>query len=467
MASHRPSRRRVLRDLLALGVGGAALGPALGVDPLIRLARAQGGRPEAPTRHYVICAFAGGWDTLLSLDPRDPRAFPSTLESIDATGIQPAYELLPRPGADIVRLPTAAGDTIEVGPYFGQMARHIDDVAIVRGIDMETVAHPAGYRRFITGRPPSGTLARGSSGSTWLTARVARDELMPQLSLGVESYNVEQPQAATAIFANNNTDLLRLLRPDGTRFDPGVTAAIDAHIAAAADCGQAAASPAWSKAEFGRRQAQTLVASGLWQQFDFNARGAPEIDALRERFAGLGTGPMRNAAVAYQALTRGISRVVCASMAGGTLDTHGPDWITEQGPRQEAGWDALAALIDALKATEYGDGTSWFAHTTILVFSEFSRTPALNSISGRDHHIVTSCLLTGGAVRGGQVIGATSDVGMFAEPIDLATGRLDPGGEVLGPEHIWRTLFDEVGIPRGAAGGPDFRVDGLGTLLRA
>ena len=41
-------------------------------------------------------------------------------------------------------------------------------ICVVRGMSMETLTHEAGRRRFITGKPPSGLLARGSSGATWL-----------------------------------------------------------------------------------------------------------------------------------------------------------------------------------------------------------------------------------------------------------------------------------------------------------
>ena len=55
------SRRRFL-ETVSLGAGAVALSvPGLG--------------PRS-TRRLVFAHVAGGWDTLLSLDPRDPRAFP-------------------------------------------------------------------------------------------------------------------------------------------------------------------------------------------------------------------------------------------------------------------------------------------------------------------------------------------------------------------------------------------------------
>ena len=87
----------------------------------------------------------------------------------------------------------------------------------------------------------------------------------------------------------------------------------------------------------------------------------------------------------------------------------------------------------------------------------------LNTSGGRDHHITNSCLVAGGRTRGGQIIGATSNVAMQSVPTNMMTGRPDPGGIVLKPEHVLRTLFDEVGI----GSEPDLRVDGLPCLLRS
>ena len=45
----------------------------------------------------------------------------------------------------------------------------------------------------------------------------------------------------------------------------------------------------------------------------------------------------------------------------------------------------------------------------------------------------------------------------------LSTGRPDPGGEVLYPEHIYRTLMADVGVEEDVA---DLRVEPLGALLK-
>ena len=47
---------------------------------------------------------------------------------------------------------------------------------------------------------------------------------------------------------------------------------------------------------------------------------------------------------------------------------------------------------------------------------EFGRTPVINSLGGRDHFpSAWSTVLSGGGIRGGQVVGKTRDDGMSVE----------------------------------------------------
>ena len=48
--------------------------------------------PTQLDRHFVFVYFGGGWDNLISLDPRDPDIF--TADRISETGIEIGYEAL-------------------------------------------------------------------------------------------------------------------------------------------------------------------------------------------------------------------------------------------------------------------------------------------------------------------------------------------------------------------------------------
>ena len=449
------NRRGFLKNTLTIGGGALAVSQA---DFMTNLVMAQSNNQDAPKRHYIFCYFGGGWDVLLSLDPRDPRAFPSTEENLRRTQIQPAYEQQTRPDADVVR--SREGHLF--GPYMGELLRHSDKLAVVRGMNMETLSHASGRRRFLTGKAPSGSLARGSNGATWLASHLGKDNLVPNLSLRVESYNRDQPNYATALRVSTVPDLLRALRPADPLLDPLLGRQVDASLKALSNCPDAKLSRAWQKAEYARIQSENLVKGSLSGYFDFTARN-DLMDPLRARyqFNRLDNSPAVSAALATQAIISGVSRCVTVNLVGG-LDSHsGTAWQQDHGVRQETGFTAVARMVDELASHQYDAESTWLDHTIIVGFSEFSRTPMLNLSGGRDHHLTNSCFLIGGSVRGGQVIGGSSDVAMQSVNVNTRTGRVDPNGEVIRPEHVLRSLYDEVGI----GSEPDLRVGPLDTLL--
>jgi hypothetical protein len=92
---------------------------------------------------------------------------------------------------------------------------------------------------------------------------------------------------------------------------------------------------------------------------------------------------------------------------------------------------ALASLIEDLAAS------GRLEKTLVLVLSEFGRTPKLNMTGGRDHHAkVFSCLIAGGGVKGGQVIGSSDADGM------------EPATRPVQVPDIHATVCEALGIDR-------------------
>lgn len=455
----RESRRSfLLRGALVLGGGYTAF---TGLGPVGRLATALAA-PKTLTpdtnRHFIFCYFSGGWDILMALDPRDPAKF--TNEKKGATQIQPGYELLNAQFQQVVETPW-----MTFGPYIGDLAQHAERMAVVRGMSMDTVSHTTGLRRFLTGKPPSGIQARGSSSSTWLASVLGKDHAIPSLSVRLESFNVDQPAYASALRVNGVDDLLRTLRRAEPVMPETQEEQLDILLGQFAGCASSQASPFLQSAEAARKNARAMVAGGLDGLFDFQAK-TWEMEKLRDHYKipsganGMET-PEARAAMAVTAIRTGMSRVVSVQLIGG-LDTHGKEWAANQGPRQRQGWNAIARMVEDLQSHEYeGTGASWLDHTTIVAFSEFSRTPLLNMNEGRDHHLTNACCVIGAGIKGGTVIGASSDVGMMPTGTNLETGKPDPGGEVVRPEHVIQTFYSQVGIGAEA----DMRVDPIWALM--
>ncbi|MGD9967899.1 MAG: DUF1501 domain-containing protein [Hyphomonadaceae bacterium] len=85
------------------------------------------------------------------------------------------------------------------------------------------------------------------------------------------------------------------------------------------------------------------------------------------------------------------------------MDVNGWDTHANQGPAQGALGRGLSALDDGLDAFKREMGPAW-AHTVVIIATEFGRTVAPNGANGTDHGAGAAAFLAGGAVRGGRVL---------------------------------------------------------------
>ncbi len=455
------ARRDLLKHVMVAG-GVAGVGAAGGLGALSHLA-AQTTATE--DKFYVYAYFSGGWDTLLGIDPRDPAVFNE--DNVGQTRIMPGYGN--QAAAQYQEAPrNAPGTEILLGPAARPLDAVADRLAVVRGMSMDTLTHEVGRRRFLTGKPPSGLNARGSSGSSWLAAQFDGSRLIPNLSVRVESFNPDLPPDVSALRVGTSTDLVAMLRRRDPTMDPLLDESVAQLLEDEASCSRALSSPTLRSAESARLRMRAVLDADVQSLFDFRSDDA-NIVALRDHF-GFTTSQLSSggaqAALAYQAITQGVSRVVSIQAAGG-LDTHFDNWEDDAGPRQLEGWQAIADLATLLQSTPFGDtGESYLDRTVIIGFSEFMRTPLINARGGRDHWLTGSCALVGGNVRGGTVIGASSDVGMAPQLVDRATGAVvesSTEGEVIYPEHILRTLLVDAGLEEDRA---DLRVEPIAALMQ-
>lgn len=112
----------------------------------------------------------------------------------------------------------------------------------------------------------------------------------------------------------------------------------------------------------------------------------------------------------------------------GFWDTHGNNFshLKKNLPQFDT---AIAALVNDL----YDRGLE--RDVTVCVWGEFGRTPKINKQAGRDHWApVNSCLLAGGGMNVGQVIGSTDKTGGYAvsRPIHY--------------QDILATLYHNIGV---------------------
>ena len=445
------------RDFLKIASAGALL-PSLSLWPGLLSA---GSTPTVTDRYFVFAYFSGGWDCLLGLDPRDPDVFTPGL--VSTTGIQPAYQTIRGLEPEDYLVPTAV-DGMTFGPFIGDIAAtHADKLAVIRGMTMESVAHQVARRHVLTGLRPAGTAVRGSSLATILAYLLGESEPIPNLVAGLSSFNLGHPLWASGLPASSIQDLYQALSASDRALDDGQRDALEMFFSKQ----EARIHTALESEVYGNRSiARSLIDQELAGHFDIDATDG-EMPGLLEHFSdesGDVTDGGYMALMAAQALTKGISRCVTIKVADG-LDSHqGSSWQVDHGPAQREGFDAISNLATYLSQTPFfGDvSDNWLNHTTIVCFSEFGRGAELNSNGGRDHSLINAMLMLGGDIKGGQIIGATSDVGMQAQAVDLSTAALSDAGELVGNNHIARTLLHSIGVEEDVG---DFRVPPLLALL--
>lgn len=452
------NRRSFLQAALLAG-GAVALHRSFGsAGSIIPSARADGTKP----RLMLLVYFEGGWDQLLALDPRandDARFSEEMAYKPGGSGIYPAYDLITDPSVKSLLaskpsgIQTPSSGNLTFGPAVPpSLLAHGGDLCIARGVAMDTLAHEVGRRYFLTGKFPRGLAANGSAITT-VVAAGNEPSALPNLAISTESYAESQPTFAAPVSVGNAADVLRVLGPLGDPLDPAAAAAL-AEFEKERSCEARAydGTGLVKTYEENRLRSRSLASSSVSKLFQFNATKPsadvkPLFDALDIQTNADLSGDKGRAALAGQALQRGVARAVSVRLADG-LDTH-DDWEAEQAQTLRPSFDVLGRLISYLKSVPLAGTTeSVWAHTTMIVFSDFARTPLLNVRGGRDHHLASSCLLAGPGLKKGVVVGGTTDVQMAARNMDPKTGlAVDTGGIRMRPADIHATLLTSMGMP--------------------
>lgn len=419
-SSHEPfhlSRRSLLRGVL----GGAATYALWPLRPLL----AQ----DTAGHRFVACFLDGGWDVLLAGDPRDPS------RSYD--GIDLGIERLAPEYRD--PFPVSMGGAEQLwGPTMRALQPHADLATFFRGINMNTVSHETAKSYSHTGRQPAGSLARGDSIGTVAASVHDQGSLLPNAAISIPSYNRAFDNRFSAIRMNDPREIRDLIGPTRNALGEGVEALLHDALEDAYSC----VSPAYSgrlpedELSISRDRILKLQQQDVVARFDFNGE-TPEMETIRSLYP-LNDGAGRAAATAAQLLRTGLSVAVTTRVRGG-YDTHGGEWAADQPQRLVEAFDAIGAMITHLREDDPG-----FDRTTVLVYSEFARTPKINGDGGRDHWFADTAMIFGSTLKSG-VFGASNDQDLGLLSVDPTTGQPDEAGIQLRPEHVMATLVQSLG----------------------
>lgn len=403
------------------GFGSLALAAMLREESL----RAAGSPEEAPGRllprkakSVIFLFMAGGPSHLETFDPKPlldrlhGQARPKEFGEAKYQFIKKDARLL---GTKRTFKPYGKSG-IEVSDLFPHVGRSIDDIAVVRSCHGDMVVHSAAQYELFSGRIIPGFPSMGS----WVVYGLgSANESLP-------SY-VVMPDPDGALEAGQpmyaNGFLPASYQP--TLFRPGKRPVLNLELPEGVTLGARRRT-----VELIRRlnEAQQVpgdeeLAARL-RSYDLAFRmqtEAPEIfDISREPretldLYGVGVEPTddygRRCLLARRLVENGV-RFICVVSGGGpgNLQWDAHKDIEENHLRMAAQTDKpIAGLLRDLKRRG-------LLETTLLLWGgEFGRSPEAQDGKGRDHHNLGFTMwMAGGGIRGGQVVGATDDIGLRA-----------------------------------------------------
>ena len=155
--------------------------------------------------------------------------------------------------------------------------------------------------------------------------------------------------------------------------------------------------------------------------------------------------------LAIEAVHQDLAPVV--TVGTGEFDSHSKSEYASHAASVTRGLTAVGKIAAGLAAISTGKGRSLLDMTTIVVTSEFSRTPSRNELGGKHHWPTNSMLLLGKGVRraknGHPNVFGVVDENLIAQAVNPQNGSTKRGAELLDMSHGLATVLALGGIDPG------------------
>ncbi|GGY34353.1 hypothetical protein GCM10011297_04240 [Bacterioplanes sanyensis] len=398
-------------------------------------------------RFLVVVNAAGGWDPTSLCDPKGlNRAYQDNSDRHEGSTNSVDLDASKRYG-DIQwsAIPEDASNNVEVRQRINSQfdrffTQHGDRMRVINGIDTGTNNHDTGNRAVW-----SGQLDEGYPSLAALFAAANGPGLpMSYISNGGYDFTdslVARARASSAGFVNQIAD------PNHYHDDKGFLYRSDNrsvdHYAMVAQAQQQRLQRQQQAANLPltRRQLSQLFTV---RNTDTNLEQLTvHLDAIRasvdrnQHWHENRANSLKSQAEVVVAAFRS-QLAASANLNTGGFDTHG-NHDANAYPRLGDLLEGVHFLMQCLESAGLAQ------RTTVVIGSDFGRTPYYNSGNGKDHWPLTSMLVIDSRLSGGRVFGATT-ADFRAQPVNRRSGRPDSGGEVLTTAHVNAALRDFVGI---------------------
>ena len=415
------STRRAFIEQAFCGFGSLALASLLrdsAANAANPLAAKRPQLPQAKAKAAIFLFMAGGPSHLETFDPKpllnrlDGQPRPAQFGEAKYQFIAKDARLL----GSKRRFERYGESGIEVSDLFPNLARHVDDLAVVRSCHGDMVVHSAAQYQLFSGRTMPGFPSMGSwvvyglgSESDSLPAYVVMPDGKGALEAGQPMYAngflpaVYQPtMLRSGERPLRNLDLPTDVSREERRRTIELVRDLNRAVVEAADDELNARISAYDLAFKMQTEAPEV--------FDLTHETQETLDLY-----GIGREPTddygRRCLLARRLVEKGVRFSVVVSGGGpGNMQWDAHNDIEENHLRMASQTDLpIAGLLADLKRRGLLDST------LVLWGGEFGRSPEAQGGKGRDHHnLGFTVWMAGGGIRGGCVVGATDEIGLRA-----------------------------------------------------
>jgi uncharacterized protein (DUF1501 family) len=324
------------------------------------------------------------------------RGGPSQMETFD-----------PKPGTENGG-PTKAIDTavkgIQISEPWTKVAAAMKDITLIRSMTNKEGEHQRATYQMHAGYIPSGSVKYPSMGSIVASEIGPKEFDLPHfVSIGNRALTIGSGflgmEYAPFVVANPSQMPSNVELPAGVN-DKRFGRRFDLLKDLEEGFSESGGAPRVTDHRGIYESAAQMILSPRLKAFDINQ----EKDNVRDRY---GRNAFGQACLLARRLVETGVTFVEAELNG--WDTHNDNFDRVKALAETAD-PAFAALVNDLKDRGMLD------KTLVIWMGEFGRTPKINGRTGRDHFPrAFNVALAGGGVKGGQVIGSTSDNGMEAK----------------------------------------------------
>jgi hypothetical protein len=358
------TRRRLLKIFSASILG-------MPVSQLLAQANPGKGRAE----HVILFWNSGGMSHLDTWDPKPGRKVQGEFAPIKTS---------------------VSG--MEISEIFPQLAKQMHHAALIRSIAGTNGDHGRAQYELQTGFGQTPNILHPGLGSIVVSERQPLGDLPAFVSISGQAARAGYlGQKCEAYFVGRPGEKDPYLAfPEGISHARGMQRLQILEKMNARTSGSVGAND-MKATEIALKDAVALMESPALKAFELDEESPQTI----ERYGNTEFG--RGALLARRLVEKGV-RFVQVNRGG--FDNHGNIFqaMREHGAVMDSG---IASLLSDLKAN------GLLEKTLVVVLSEFGRTPRINDAGGRDHWASCfGCLMAGGGVKGGSIIGASDADGM-------------------------------------------------------